>query len=103
MSAENSQYPTFGFALAFYSVEIKDDVYSYIAYKRLEGLEEILGCFRGNCWSSKTYIASVDGIADIVGIWNHKNNIYMLQKHPGLDMLSPEESESEIVNNEIDD
>ncbi len=78
-------------------MSINDQVDTFVVYRLLEGLEDILGCFRGKCWSLKIHIAHTSDISDIVGTWSHKTRIYILQKHPGLDMLSPEEAEIELV------
>ncbi|KAF8164677.1 hypothetical protein BJ912DRAFT_863617 [Pholiota molesta] len=84
--------PLFGLALAFYSVKIMETNQHFVIYKKLMDVEHILGFFRGKLWSTETYALKVDKISDIVGIWSHGAQTYILQKHPGLDMLNTEES-----------
>lgn len=91
-SVTNTSAPLFGLALAFYSMKIMDTTCAFVVYKHLMDVEQVLGFFRGKCWSADIYTLEIDKISDIVGIWNHGARTYILQKHPGLDMLNNEES-----------
>lgn len=84
--------PLFGLALAFYSIKIMEKTYAFGVYKKLTDAGEVLGCWRGKHWSTEMYVIDIDKISDLVGIWRHNTWMYMLQKHPGLDMLNAEES-----------
>ncbi|KAF9525032.1 hypothetical protein CPB83DRAFT_838413 [Crepidotus variabilis] len=85
----------FGEALAFYEVDFQSAhsaSSSYVAFKMLKGVHRILSCIRGRSWSSDICILPVDRIQDIIGIWDAQSYIYVLQKHPGLELLTVVES-----------
>lgn len=54
-------------------------------------IETVLGTIRGHPWSDSVHVLQTSDIIDIVGIWDETSNIYILQKHPALDLLTPEE------------
>ena len=66
-----------------------------VVYWKLEKLERILNIPRG-VWNRHTpMVANVVDILNIVGIWTvpeTSGHTYILRKHPGLAMLSKEES-----------
>jgi hypothetical protein len=69
-----------------------EKIRAFAIYKKLTNVVEVLGFFRGKDWSTETYVIEIEKISDLVGIWKHGDHIYMLQKHPGLDLLNAEES-----------
>jgi hypothetical protein len=86
---------TFGEALAFYEVKTAASSHAVVVYWPLEGLESSLNVPRG-VWNRQTpKVADVVNILNIVGIWTASETSqrsYILRKHPGLAMLSTEES-----------
>ena len=66
-----------------------------MVYRNLENLENILGAWRG-IWSQDVSVLPVKAITCKVGIWQMpgtQTHIWVLRKHPGLAMLSAEETE----------
>lgn len=61
-------------------------------------VQEVLGVLRGN-FSSDIHILPVSALQNIIGIWVSGEKVYILRKHPGLDMLNMEEC-GQSANNE---
>ena len=97
---------TFGEALAFYEVKTQTAASSHavVVYWPLEKLERSLNVPRG-VWNRQTLkVANVVNILNIVGIWTASETSqrsYILRKHPGLAMLSTEESGIATPDGEI--
>ena len=84
--------PTFGEALAFFEVQKTKQL--LVVYLPVIKCEQVLKKWRG-VWSDKMEVLSASAIHSIVGIWSYDSRVYILRKHPGLDLLSEEESGSE--------
>jgi hypothetical protein len=90
----------YGEVLAFYELRASERATDeqtevYAVYSPLINRETPLGCIRGK-WDASTPKA-INGrhIRDIVGIWSApsvSHRVYILRKHPGLSLLSPEET-----------
>lgn len=95
---------TFGEALAFYEVKTKASSQAVVVYWPLEKVERSLNFIRG-VWNRQFLkAANVVNILNIVGIWTASETSqcsYILRKHPGLAMLSTEESGIVIQDGEI--
>jgi len=103
---------TFGEALAFYEVKTQaagaasssSESHAVVVYWLLEGLESSLNVPRG-VWNRQTRkVANVIDILNIVGIWTASETsqrCYILRKHPGLSILSTEESGIATPDGEI--
>jgi len=51
----------------------------------------MLNCLEGQ-WQEGTMLAlNASDIISLVGIWGGNNSVWILRKHPGLAMLTPEE------------
>jgi hypothetical protein len=93
--ADSNFNVTFGEALAFYEVKTGTSSHAVVVYWPLEELQCSLNVPRG-VWNRQTLkVANVVNILNIVGIWTASEtskHSYILRKHPGLAMLSTEES-----------
>jgi hypothetical protein len=95
--AKDSQTSTsiFGEALSFYVIDL-DPPCIFAIYKPLVNVKRTLNCLEGQ-WKEGTMLAlNASDILSLVGIWNGKNSIWILRKHPGLAILSPEECGAEV-------
>ena len=100
----------FAEALAFYKVNVGDKVKNLVVYTPLELVNSPLKTVIRGTWpkTPKVYATEVDCIRHLVGIWESpkSNNIYVLRKHPGLDLLEPAQyglpTEMEEDTDEID-
>ncbi len=81
--------PTFGEALAFF--QILDTQQLVVAYHPLVHMEQVLKRWRG-VWSTDVQVLPISAIHSVVGVWSYHSNVYILRKHPGLALLSAEES-----------
>ncbi|KAI0062598.1 hypothetical protein BV25DRAFT_1870331 [Artomyces pyxidatus] len=90
----------FGEAIAFYELVKEKKV--VVVYHPLDNRQKILSQWRGT-WSSDIKVLPASAIQTVVGIWSHKNRVYVLRKHPGLDMLSAAESNRIEDNGEDSD
>ncbi|KAF9455307.1 hypothetical protein BDZ94DRAFT_1316381, partial [Collybia nuda] len=90
----------FGEALAFYEVLSDGASELYVAYQELTDVETVPGTIHGKPWSDATQMLPTSNIIDIVGIWDETSNIYIIQKHPALDLLTPEECGIDIEDND---
>ena len=93
----------FGEALAFYQLLEKDNEL-LVVYHCLTNQKKVLNQWRGT-WSQDICVLPVKHITDKIGIWEmpHAANapIWMLRKHPGLEMLSAAETEGNEVNEDM--
>jgi hypothetical protein len=60
-------------------------------------VQEVLGTLRGK-FSSDLQIMPFNAVQSIIGIWTMKERVYILRKHPGLEMLNVEESGQSVDN-----
>lgn len=98
----------FGEAIGFYQlVNHEKTTLNLFAYQRFEEVECKLCTIRGTLLQGSIQILPVEKIRGLVGIWksNQSNWIYILRKHPGFDVLNPEQlgisaSELEDQSNE---
>jgi hypothetical protein len=88
---KTSRKQIFGEALVFYEILSDETPELYIVYRELTNVETVLGTIHGCLWSDDIHVLQTSNIIDIVGIWDETSNIYILQKHPALDLLTPEE------------
>lgn len=60
-----------------------------MVYKPLIQIKQGLGSFIRGTWSKDLRVLEISHLVTIVGIWRAPNaeRIYVLQKHPGLEML----------------
>lgn len=92
MVGDNQQL-IFGKAHAFYKLHLtKEQTFFYVVFSELKHAQTVLGCVQGMGWSTSLCVVQCKNIRDIVGIWDQRSYIYILQKHSGLDMLSSVES-----------
>lgn len=78
--------------MVFFEVNLEEKSSTYVLYKILQDTEVVMGAAtRGRSWSQDIYVMPAQDILDIVGIWDGASMIYILQKHPGIDMLTIEE------------
>ena len=91
--------PVFGEALAFF--EKPETGQLVVIYYPLSNCEQVLKKWRG-VWSDKIEVLPASTIHSIVGIWPYEPRVYILRKHPGLNLLSEEEcgKEQEEVEEE---
>ncbi|KAF8148929.1 hypothetical protein B0H34DRAFT_828287 [Crassisporium funariophilum] len=80
----------FGEVIAFYTLE-GPTKRSLAVYNPLTEVTQPLGQTRGKWDRSLLRIVDISLIVDIVGIWEAKDYVYILRKHPALAMLSAEE------------
>jgi hypothetical protein len=96
--------PIFGEALAFYELLQKNNEI-LVVYHRMTNQAKVLNMWRGT-WSQDICVLPVKNIIDKIGIWKmpHAANAYVwiLQKHPGLGMLSDAETE-QVEENEVNE
>ncbi|KAF8273151.1 hypothetical protein EI94DRAFT_1480989, partial [Lactarius quietus] len=79
--------PIFGEALAFYSVKPN---LSLVVYHPLIERHKKFERWNGK-WSPTVYVLETSAIVSLVGIWTYKGHVHILQRHPGLTMLTPVE------------
>lgn len=92
----------FGEAKAFYTVATADArLEEFVVYRPIVGMQMEYRRWRGK-WGTTVRVARVASIAALIGIWVavDSQNIHILRKHPGLDLLS--EAECGLVANEVD-
>jgi hypothetical protein len=94
----------FGEALAFYELLQKNHEL-LVVYRPITNQMKVHNMWRGT-WAQDICVLPVKNIVDKIGIWKmpHAANAYIwiLQKHPGLAMLSFEETER-VDENEVDE
>jgi hypothetical protein len=79
----------FGEALAFY--ELSKSKQLLVVYNPLYKCQQVLKKWRG-MWENTIKVLEVAAIHSIVGIWPAHEWVYVLRKHPGLNILNKEES-----------
>ena len=85
----------FGEALAFYQIDL-DQPCIFVIYKPLVKVKLTLNCLKGE-WEEGTMLAlHASDITSLVGIWAGENSVWILRKHPGLAILTPEECAIEV-------
>ena len=80
--------PTFGEALAFYSVP-EYNLFLMVYYAVVEKFG-VVGRWCGK-WSEEIKVMETSRLVNLIGIWEYESRVHILRKHPGLDMLSPDE------------
>jgi hypothetical protein len=79
-------------AIAFYSLTHLGQEKTLVIYTPLEKVHSPLRTVMRGKWSGnpqKIFVMETDSIRGLVGIWEAKETgyVYILQKHPGLEML----------------
>ena len=85
----NTLQPIFGKVLAFY--EVVHTNHLLVIYHPLANAHQVLKRWRG-AWSSNIEVLPVILLHAIIGILELGKCIYILRKHPGLDLLKSEET-----------
>jgi hypothetical protein len=85
----------FGEALSFYEVVCnKRDIIRLVVFQQLQQVEKELCTLRG-IWveNGELGVFPISKVVDVVGIWesDKSNWVYILRKHPGVDVLTLEE------------
>jgi hypothetical protein len=85
----------FGEALSFYEVVCsKRDIIRLVVFRQLQQVEKELCTLRG-IWleNGELGVFPISKVIDVVGIWesDKSNWVYILRKHPGIDVLTLEE------------
>ena len=88
LEVENTK-PIFGEALAFYTIVGTD--LSFVVYHSLIERQKQFGRWYGK-WAPTLYVLETSAIVGLIGIWTYNNNVHILRRHPGLTLLTPEES-----------
>ncbi|KAH6913248.1 hypothetical protein BKA70DRAFT_1096293 [Coprinopsis sp. MPI-PUGE-AT-0042] len=96
--AERQKTPNliFGEAAAFYEIRLAGSTHFYVVYHPLIERDEIFNLYPRGHWDSALHALNVVWLRDIVGTWKLKGSLgsprtYILRKHPGLALLTPEE------------
>ncbi|KAI0062672.1 hypothetical protein BV25DRAFT_1803365 [Artomyces pyxidatus] len=92
--------PVFGEALAFYEVVEKQEV--YVVYHQLVEVDIVFGIQWRGQWSDQISILPCSKIYSLIGIWCGKK-VYILRKHPGLDLLSSTDKQGDGDDNDDED
>ena len=91
----------FGEALAFY--ELLQNHELLVVYRSLTNQMKVLNMWRGT-WAQDICVLPVKNITDKIGIWKMPDSanayVWILQKHPGLAMLSAAETD-QVEENEV--
>ena len=87
---KDAEQPTFGEALAFYSLERANRMYSFVVYHKLLRTHDVYGRWCGK-WSEDIMAMETSSISKLVGIWKYEERVHILRKHVGLDLLDLEE------------
>jgi hypothetical protein len=91
-------------ALGFYELLQKKNEL-LVVYRHITNQVKVLNMWRGT-WSQDIGVLAVKNITDKIGIWEMPDAtnayVWILQKHPGLTMLSAAETEQEDEN-EVDE
>ncbi|KAI0054599.1 hypothetical protein BV25DRAFT_1816860 [Artomyces pyxidatus] len=90
---DKNQQPVFGEALAFFKI---NHIGTFLAtFYPIVELELVFGKWRGK-WSKTIKVLPIAAIKCLIGIWCYDDRVYVLQKHPGLEMLSAVDPEHDI-------
>lgn len=73
-----------------------------MVYNPLYECEQVLKKWRG-MWENTIKVLEVTAIHSIVGIWSGDKWVYVLRKHPGLNLLNDEESGKTEQEEELED
>jgi hypothetical protein len=80
--------PIFGEALAFYTTQSAGTDFSLVVYHPLIEHCKLFGRWYGK-WSPSLYVLETSAIVGLVGIWTYNDyHVHILQKHPGLTLLT---------------
>ena len=88
--------------MAFYELKVDEKQVITVVYNALSNVTKHLEQIRGE-WEEKISVLEIEFIQDIVGIWTspkRADRVYILRKHPGLEMLSDFECGIENENKE---
>jgi hypothetical protein len=99
----DNSYPIYGEALAFFGNRETNQL--LVVAQPIIGIKKFLGVSRGKL-SPDIHILPASALQDIIGILVHYENyerVYIEKRHPGLDMLSAEECEASIDDEEETD
>jgi len=107
-SEETNEAPAliFGEALAFYEL-LQENHEILVVYHAITNQMKVLNMWRGT-WAQDICVLPVKNITDKIGIWKmphaDRDNAYVwiLQKHPGLAMLSAAETD-QVEENEFNE
>jgi hypothetical protein len=103
-SEETNGAPVFGEALAFYELLQKNNEL-LVVYHCMTNQVKVLNTWRGT-WSQDISVLRVKNITDKIGIWEMPHAasgyVWILQKHPGLGMLSADEND-QVEENEVNE
>lgn len=109
MPKKGSTQPVFGEAIAFYETNVPS-MELLVVYTPFGTLRQYLTGFWVGAWKNSLRVMAVSQILDIIGIWSpapdldpNSHNIYPLRKHPGLSLLTAEESGKEVEGDEGDE
>jgi hypothetical protein len=84
----------YGEVIMFVEAQFGDQCIQMVVYKQLMEVSTKLCTLRGK-WNSQSpvEIAPIEAIVDIVGIWESEFSdwVYILRKHPGVELLHLEE------------
>ncbi|KZP09685.1 hypothetical protein FIBSPDRAFT_914023 [Athelia psychrophila] len=102
----DNSIPSFGEALAFYTVASVPDTEEelLVVYHPVTEVQQVLRRWQGR-WSDTICTARVSSIQSIVGIWvgQQTNRVHILRKHPGVDLLNEmERGNQDLEGDETD-
>lgn len=71
-------------------MKLPECTHELVVFSQLNQTENILGVSLRGKWGLDLHVAKISTIKDIVGTWSYpgKLHVYILRKHPGLDLLS---------------
>jgi hypothetical protein len=95
----HAKRPTFGEALAFYSAPEYN--LFLVVYRPVVEKFGVVGRWGGE-WSEEIRVMETSCLISLIGIWEYESRVHILRKHPGLDMLSPDECGFEGMEDEED-
>ena len=87
----------FGEVLAFYKLTQHENPLKIAVFHPLSDIKKSLNVIYGK-WATQILAIKVDDIVDIIGIWAAPKceRVYVLRKHPGLELLTSEECGQEL-------
>ena len=92
--------PIFGEALAFYTAQYAGADYKLVVYHSLIEHCLLYGRWYGK-WSPSVYVLETSAIVSLIGIWTYNDNVHILRRHPGLALLTSDESGIDSEDNLI--
>lgn len=83
--------------VAFYKLTKLENPLKIAVFHPLSDIKKSLNVIHGK-WATPTLAIKVDDIVDIIGIWAAPKceRVYVLRKHPGLELLTSEECGQEL-------